>query len=142
MTTEDNVIKLDLPAEARYLSILSNVIEMYLEQVPDVADGDMTVYNLQLAAQECCTNIIDHAYGGMSGGRIQVSLTIQHEPPRSIILEFWDTGAAIEPTAVAEPELRVGSVRGYGLFLMHELMDEVNYGHEPSGNRWQLVKRI
>lgn len=142
MTTEDNVIKLDLPAEARYLSILSTVIEMYLERVPDVADREMTVYNLQLAAQECCTNIIDHAYGGKPGGRIQVSMLIRIEPPRSIILQFLDTGTPVEKAAIAEPELRVGSVRGYGLFLMHELMDDVSYGQDEYGNRWRLVKYI
>jgi len=142
MNSDDKVIKLDLPAEARYLSILSTVIEMYLERVSDVAERDMTVYNLQLAAQECCTNIIDHAYGGMPGGRIQVSLMIQVEPRRSIVLEFHDTGTAVEEATIAEPELRVGSVRGYGLFLMHELMDEVNYSHEASGNCWRLIKRF
>jgi hypothetical protein len=62
MNSDDNIIKLDLPAAPQYLSILSTVIEMYLATVPDVVDREITLYNVKLAAQECCTNIIDTRY--------------------------------------------------------------------------------
>jgi len=140
MKLDDNTIRLDLPADPQYLSILSSVIEMYLERVPEIANREMTVYNLKLAAQECCTNIVSHAYI-QAGGRIEACLTIQHEP-RRLVIEFHDTGEAVEPATVADPELQVGSVRGYGLFLMHELMDEVNYSRLESGNCWRLVKLV
>ena len=141
MNSDDNIIKLDLPAAPQYLSILSTVIEMYLATVPDVVDREITLYNVKLAAQECCTNIIDHAYSGQEGGRIKARLAIQHEP-RRIVIELHDTGEAVEPAAIAEPQLKVGSVRGYGLFLMHELMDKVGYGQDEHGNRWRLVKYV
>ena len=141
MNSDDNFIKIDLPADAQYLSVLSTVIEMYLAHVPEVVDREFTIYNVKLAAQECCTNIIDHAYAGEEGGRIKARLTIQQEP-RRLVIEFHDAGKAVEPAAVAEPQLQVGSVRGYGLFLMHELMDDVSYGQDEHGNRWRLVKYI
>ena len=91
-----DIIRLDLPADAQYLAILSSVIEIYLVRVNEISDREMTVYNLKLAAQECCTNIIDHAYGGQASGRIEAHLTIQHEP-RRLVIEFHDTGRSVEP---------------------------------------------
>jgi serine/threonine-protein kinase RsbW len=140
MSLPESVL-LDTPADIRFLNIISVAIEAYLERVPEINDREMTVYNLKLAAQECCTNIIDHAYAGEKGGRIKACMTI-HQEPRRLIIEFHDTGKAVEPAAVAEPQLQVGSVRGYGLFLMHELMDDVSYGQDELGNRWRLVKYI
>ena len=70
MSLPESVL-LDTPADIRFLNIISVAIEAYLERVPEINDREMTVYNLKLAAQECCTNIIDHAYGSQAGGRIK-----------------------------------------------------------------------
>ena len=101
----------------------------------------MIAYAAKLAAQECCTNILDHAYAGEDGGRIKVCLKIQ-QGPRKLVIEFHDSALTVEPSAIAEPQLNIGSVGGYGLFLMNELMDEVDYGQDEHGNRWRLVKYI
>ena len=132
-------VLLDTPAESRFLNIISAAIEAYLERVPEIDEREMIIYNLKLAAQECCTNIIDHSYAEGSGGRIGVCLTVLREP-RRLVVEFRDTGSSVEPATVTEPQLTVGSVRGYGLFLMHELMDEVNYSQDERGNCWRLEK--
>ena len=132
-------VLLDTPAESRFLNIISAAIESYLERVPEIDDWEMIIYNLKLAAQECCANIIDHSYAEESGGRIGVCLTVLGEP-RRFVVEFHDTGRSVEPATISEPQLTVGSERGYGLFLMHELMDEVNYSQDERGNCWRLVK--
>ena len=134
-------VLIDVPADPRFLNIISAAIEAYLDRVPEIDGWGTIIYNLKLAAQECCTNIIDHSYAEESGGRIGVCLTIQYEP-RRLVIEFHDTGKSVEPATVTEPQLTVGSERGYGLFLMHELMDEVGYGQDKHGNCWRLVKYI
>jgi serine/threonine-protein kinase RsbW len=137
----NDMVKLDLPADPKYLSILSAVIDNYLEHISGINEREMTVYNMKLAAQECCTNIIDHSYVNGPNGRIKACLTLEDEP-RRVLIEFHDTGKSVEPTTVAEPQLKVGSERGYGLFLMNELMDEVSYSRDDKGNYWRLVKLL
>ena len=140
MSSPETVL-LDMPADSRFLNIISAAIEAYLERIPEIDDREMIIYNLKLAAQECCTNIIDHSYVEESDGRIGVCLTVQYEP-RTLVIEIHDTGRSVEAAVVTEPQLTVGSERGYGLFLMHELMDEVNYSQDESGNCWRLVKHL
>ena len=135
------VIRLDLPATHKYLSILGACISGLLARVEDVAERESMSYNLQLAAHEACANIIDHAYAGDLDCRIHVTLTLI-ECPRRLIIELHDTGFSFDPATVPVPNLDEAHDHGYGLFLMHSLMDEVTYTSRPEGNHWALVKHL
>lgn len=135
------VIRLDLPATHKYLNILGACISELLARVEDVAEREAITYNLQLAAHEACANIIDHAYAGDLGHRILVTITLT-DCPRRLIIELHDTGYSFEPASVPKPNLDEAHDHGYGLFLMHSLMDEVTYTSRPEGNHWALVKHL
>jgi len=110
-----------------------------LEHLPDRASA---IYNIQLAAQEVCVNIVEHAYGpDRDGARIDVTLTLERSPDRMIV-DVEDTGRPFDPAAVADPDLNGAQVHGYGLFLMRALMDEVVYTPHAQGNRWRLGKML
>ena len=47
-----------------------------------------------------------------------------------------------KPTVVPAPQLGELQEHGFGLFLVRELMDEVAYQADATGNRWKLVKRF
>lgn len=136
----EDVIRLDLPATHKYLNLLGACIGEMLSRLDDAADLESTVYNVQLAVQECCANIVDHAYVGMDG-RIYATLTLLEEP-RRLVIELHDSGRSFEPETVKPPVLGQPQVRGYGLFLMRELLDEVDYLPSPGDNRWRLVKQL
>lgn len=135
------VVTLDLPAAHRYLNIAGACIEALMERVEDVPDREMTSYTIQLAVQEACANIVDHAYAGMDAGRICLEFVL-HTNPRRLIVEVYDTGRAFDPTQTREPDLDNAQVRGYGLFLMNQLMDAVIYERLPERNHWRLVKSL
>ncbi len=136
----DDVIRLDLPATHKYLNLLSACIGEMLLRLDDRAEIEQTIYNIQLAVQECCANIVDHAYDERTG-RINAILTLT-DAPRCLVVELHDNGRAFEPENVPLPKLGEPQVRGFGLFLMKELLDEVNYDPQPGNNRWRLVKRL
>ncbi|MEO7909887.1 MAG: ATP-binding protein [Roseiflexaceae bacterium] len=135
------VIRLDLPATHKYLNILGACISELLARVENVIEREAISYNLQLAAHEACANIIDHAYAGDLGRRILVIITLT-ECPRQLIIELQDTGYSFDPATVPQPNLNEAHDHGYGLFLMHSLMDEVTYTSRPEGNHWTLVKHL
>jgi serine/threonine-protein kinase RsbW len=103
---------------------------------------DSAVYGVELAVDEACSNIIDHAYGGEGVGDIQCSVEIL-ENGLKIILR--DNGRSFDPAKVRTPKLNAPlkdvKRRGVGLFLMHKMMDEVHYEATPNGNVWTMVKR-
>jgi serine/threonine-protein kinase RsbW len=139
--TENTTIELDLPASFKYLNLLGLCIQALLEHIDDLPEPEISGYNLQLAVHEVCTNIVDHAYAGRDGGRIALAFTVAADP-RRLIVELRDTGRAFDLAEVPDPDLDNAQVRGYGLFLVHSLMDEVSYQALPGGNCWRLIKNL
>lgn len=136
----DATIRLDLPAAHRYLSLLSACIGDLLGKVPRLAEPDVTIYNVQLAAQEICANIVDHAYV-RDDGRITAEITLQDAPKR-LVIDLYDQGVPFEPEVIAVPDLDQVQVRGYGLFLAQALLDELRYEPRAGGNHWRLLKNL
>lgn len=101
------------------------------------------IYAVQLAVDEACCNIIDHAYGGEGIGDVQCTVHIR-QGELTIILR--DQGKPYQPARIPTPRLhlplsRVKS-RGVGRYLIQKLMDSVTYETSPeSGNTLTLVKR-
>lgn len=139
-TTAPTVITLDIPATLSYVHILSRCACALVESVANLAEPAVNLYNLELALQEVAVNIVKHAYAH-SAGRIAMTLRLEAHPPRLTIL-LHDTGASFDPTRVPTPKLGELQEHGFGLFLMRQLLDEVEYTHSASGNVWKLVKTI
>ena len=136
-----DVIHLDFPANHKYLHLLGACITGMLERIEDLHDPKILTYNLQLAAQEACTNIVRHAYAGQLEGRINTKLTLE-DSPRRLIIDLHDTGRSFNLDAIPEPDTAGPQVHGYGLYLMKQLLDEVVYHPEPGNNHWRLVKNL
>jgi serine/threonine-protein kinase RsbW len=137
----NDTIHLDLPAAHRFLSALDECLSELVTHIDGVSEPEASAYAVQLAVHEACTNIVDHAYENQAPGRILVNIAIENTPPR-IIVELSDTGRSFDPKSVPMPKLDSYQVHGYGLYLMHQLMDEVTYKPLPNGNLWRLVKKL
>ncbi len=99
---------------------------------------------LELAVDEACTNVIEHAYGHDTTKEVIVRATFDEE---QIQIEVIDTGRGFEPEDVKQEEvLRLIEQRargGLGMRLMKALMDEVHYELEPGKmNELRMVKKI
>jgi len=99
------------------------------------------VQDMVLAIDEACQNIIRYAYKGIKDGQAELEILCQDG-----VLEFrlQDFAPAVDKDKIKPnrpKELRPG---GLGVFLMHEVMDEVGFLPVPSGkgNLLRLVKRI
>jgi serine/threonine-protein kinase RsbW len=140
MTLADSV-RLNLPASHKYLHLLGSCIRGVLKRADGLRDPEGVAYNVELAVHEIGANIVDHAYEGTADGRIDVTLTLG-EAGSSLIVDLRDTGRAFDPNAVPEPALGEAQIHGYGLFLVRELMDTVEYTPAPAGNHWRLTKNF
>jgi anti-sigma regulatory factor (Ser/Thr protein kinase) len=94
--------------------------------------------DLELAVTELCTNIVRHGYGGQGRGDITVAVSRRSS---SIRVTVEDGAPPFEPEATALPAPEALQEGGYGLSLVHHLLDEV--AHErlgQRGNRTILIK--
>ena len=139
----DNPItfKLQLPAEHRHLNVAGACVAAILERQPALNEPENVIYNVQLALQEACANIVNHAYSGQPGQIIDIAFELEVSPV-CLGISLRDTGRSFNPDTVAEPDLNEVSDGGYSLFLMKQLMDEITYTPLSSGNHWYLVKNL
>jgi serine/threonine-protein kinase RsbW len=140
-TQHPELVRLDLPARHLYLRLLSDCIADLLKLVDGIVDAETVVYNIQLAAHESCTNIINHAYAGTDQGRIEIALRLDFEQLH-LEIELYDTGRPFDWNTYNSPDLSEAQIHGYGLFIMQNLMDKVSYTSLSGRNRWHLVKNL
>lgn len=104
---------------------------------------ETAIYDLQLAVDEASTNIIKHSYPDCDPGSI--ILAIEFEPTK-IIVTITDFGYPFEPVDVPPPDLEAaldgGASGGFGLFIIHETIDVVEYESTAFGNNLKFVKNI
>ena len=134
-----SVVRLDLPADVQYMRVVSACVTELLAARARDAGPSAATDDIVLAIQELCMNIVDHAYQGRTDGRISLDFTVADD---RFTAEFSDDGAPFDPSTVTAPDLECGQVRGYGLFLMMELLDDVTYTSSGGRNHWRLTKRV
>jgi serine/threonine-protein kinase RsbW len=98
-------------------------------------------FDLELAVEEACANVIEHAYC-CEGGDLAISF---EAVGRDVIITLQDHGQPFAPEDVATPDLsapltkrRIG---GLGMHLMYQLMDEVRFDFAVGINTLVMVKR-
>ena len=108
----------------------------------DAGMGDIEVYAVELAVDEACSNIIEHAYGSDKGGEIECTCTAAND---CLTVILRDHGKPFDPSGVAEPDLASGieqrPLGGLGVYLMRQFMDEVRFeALGEAGNLLTMVK--
>lgn len=100
--------------------------------------GEDEIGSLKLVISEACSNVIRHAYKGEDGHKIIISAQADDE---KLVLHIRDFGTKIDLTKYKEPSLDGLQEGGYGIFLMHSLMDVVEYDTSAEvGTTLKLVK--
>jgi serine/threonine-protein kinase RsbW len=102
------------------------------------------VGKLQLAVDEACANVIEHAYSMDGTKRVSIRATFDQN---AVEIDVIDTGKAFDPSSVKpialEELIARKSPGGLGLRLIKTLMDEVHYHMIPGQkNELRMVKRL
>jgi serine/threonine-protein kinase RsbW len=99
---------------------------------------------VEMAVDEACSNVIEHAYDGIKGGDIECTCDCD-DHQLTIILR--DHGRPFDITAVPSPDISTAledrRVGGLGVFIIRKLMDDVHYERlGDSGNVLTLTHRL
>jgi serine/threonine-protein kinase RsbW len=99
-------------------------------------------YDIKLAVDEACMNILQHGYEGMDPGTIIVSFQYGIQ---QVVVHITDFGHPFEPSEPPEPDYEAvldGLSGGYGLYFIHRSVDSISYEATESGNTLTLIKRL
>jgi len=132
-------LQIALPAETESLPTIRRFVEDACSQA---GLDDSTSYDIKLAVDEACMNIVEHGYAGMNPGSILVSLQYG---AKKLVVHITDFGHPFEPSEPPEPDpetMLAGTPGGIGLYFIYRSVDLVSYKATESGNTLTLVKDL
>lgn len=131
-------------ARAAYLESLEAFRQFLKENCsgrPGVTEE--VLYDVQLAVDEACTNIITHGYAGMDPGSIILDLEMK---PEYLKIYLTDFGHSFEPGNVSVPDvdapIEERELGGFGLFFIQQSVDQIEYRATEDGNVMILTKYL
>jgi serine/threonine-protein kinase RsbW len=109
----------------------------------DAGFNEKEIYAVELAVDEACANIIEHAYDGEGKGQIECTC---NDINGGLEIIIKDDGKPFDPDSVTSPDFSVDLEdllpRGAGLFIIRNLMDDVSFTFSKNkGNILRMVKR-
>jgi serine/threonine-protein kinase RsbW len=132
------VARLSVPGLTGHLEEIRSFVSGIARQSGFVEEE---VNKIELAVDEACSNVIEHAYGGVRPGDIDVAVRTDRS---KLTVTVSDRGKTFQFDGVPVPdmkqylsELRIG---GLGIYLMRMLMDDVTYRSRAGRNELRMVK--
>lgn len=141
MASLERKFSLQVPSSTENLAL----IREFVTSVGRQAKLDEPEINkLELAVDEACANVIEHAYGNDLTKEVLVRATFDEDALRISVI---DTGSGFDPRSIKQETLdqliHERQSGGLGLRLIKNLMDEVNYEIVPGEkNELHMTKRL
>lgn len=144
-------------AFVRTLQLTDNLSEV--ERLPEFLDGVVEglganpalAFNLNLALEEAVVNVINYAYT-KDGEQHPFTLTANcsnaeaAEGERELVFVLKDNGMPFDPTKAGVADVTLSAeerqIGGLGIFLVRQLMDDVNYERVGEHNVLTMKKKF
>ena len=137
---DDNVLEIALANELREIVAAAAKLDAFCEEhelAPEIA------YLVNLSIDEILTNTISYGYDDDEPHRIEIIVRLE---PDSLVVVIVDDSAPFDlsatPEADVEATLEDREVGGLGLFLVHQMMDKVEYERVDGCNVVTLTKSM
>jgi serine/threonine-protein kinase RsbW len=126
------------------LDSLALITEFITDATARAGLDDHAAWQVLLAVDEACTNIIQHGYDTAAPGEIELGWRVEGG---QLIVTLRDRGRRFNPDDVPAPDiaspLEERQAGGLGLYLMGRLMDSVQFEFDDQqGNLLTMTKRI
>lgn len=119
-------------------------LQLFVEAIGEECELSPTlVFNLNLVLEEAVSNIILYAYPKQMGKEITV---MADKNDNILVFTLTDTGEEFNPTEVPEVDINLSAderpIGGLGIFLIKNIMNEVEYQRIEGRNVFTLKKRL
>jgi serine/threonine-protein kinase RsbW len=124
----------------RYASLAS--IGDFVRKIAQEAGFEsFAVYSIEMAVDEACSNIIEHAYEGEGKGDISCTCSVTED---ELQVTIKDRGKPFDPSSVPPPNLSKNiddrQAHGLGLHFIRKWMDDVRFLKKGPENILTMVK--
>jgi serine/threonine-protein kinase RsbW len=130
------VYEADFPAEPQVVHVVRERVDEFARPL-GLTEDEMDAFRVALS--EAFSNAVCH--GSPLGPRNRVHLRCESDSGK-LSVQITDEGGGFVPTRIALPDFEEWKTSGRGLFLMHELVDQVEFELVPGGTRVRLIKHL
>lgn len=140
MATISNKHTLSVEASTAHLAEVRDFVAVHAQKL-GLSQKDIS--DIRLAVDEAYTNIIKHAYKNEASKPVLIEIDFKNS-------QFWislkDEGESFNPDTYKMPDIlqRIKNKQrgGMGVFLIHKVMDKVQYYRTGQMNEIRMVKKI
>jgi serine/threonine-protein kinase RsbW len=137
MNTETVELSLHFHGKLDYLHLATGVSRLICKTIKELPES--FVDEVELAVNEACTNAIKHATDADFLSRIDVRFRVYET---HLVIEISDHGAGFDIESVPQPDFDQHPERGYGLYIIRTIMDEVQYTRGDGFNTLRMKKNL
>lgn len=136
-----NQVEMRIPSDL----VFERVVRAAAEEIgKQLGLSEDKVADLTLAVSEAVTNAIEH--GNRLQREINVGVVFGMENDR-LEIRVIDQGEKSQPPevrrcAISEESIEEGELRGLGLYLIHQLVDQVEFTSDEEGNTFTMWLHI
>ena len=141
MDSLERTFQLHVPSSTENLSMIRD----FVGSIGERAGFDKReLMQLELAVDEACANVIEHAYGSDTTREVTVRATLDEN---AVEIRIIDNGRGFEPSSIPQTDVdtlvRRRESGGLGMRLINRVMDEVHYEIVPGQkNELRMIKRL
>jgi len=136
--TSNNQLELNIDAKLENLSVIGDFIATAMRQL-GIEEG---IFEVQVAVDEACTNIIKYAYS-YKAGIITITCELQDN---DFVITIKDKGRSFDPASIPSPDLGADldhrKIGGLGIYMMRKLMDDVSYSFDAKEGNKLVMRKI
>lgn len=139
MPTDHVAVDIKVPNQTRYLCLIGRIGENIARALKHYSgDKEKLAYDLNLVLTEAMANAIHHANEGDPTKEVHIEITIAD---RQLSLRVYDDGQGFDISQFAVPRHPMEE-HGRGVYIIHNVMDEVVYRATDSGHVLEMKKKL
>ena len=133
----------------RHLTLHNDIQEVpqlaaFIDEVAEECNIDMALtMSLNLAMEEAVVNVMNYAYPAGTVGNVDIDAEFDNG---TLTFVLSDSGTPFDPTQANDPDLTLQAedrpIGGLGIFLVRQIMDQVEYHYRDGKNILTLSKNI
>ncbi len=132
-------IHLAIPGRFKFLSLPRNVAREVCAVLADREVNEKILWAVELAVSEAVTNAMKYGCSDNGTSRVEIEFTIWDD---RLEISILDTGSGFDWEKVVAPDFSIPRESGYGLYIIKELMDEIEYTKKETHNVLKLIKYL
>jgi serine/threonine-protein kinase RsbW len=130
-------IRLTFPRKVSYLRLATHISKQVCSLIKKCRDDENFANDVELCVSEACTNAIKHSYCDETEDVISLYFQIFSD---RLVLKVQDKGSGFNLNNLPKPDMESLSDRGYGIYIIRNKMDDVQYCQTAEGNFLTMTK--